>query len=180
MLVLGACSGDDKPVSGQGSVDDGEAVKGNGTIDHGIDDKKVGFSLSGDSIEEAENIPAAEKEKIVETFDAYITAFNEKDIDAYFTTLSEETESFDFEEERAYMEEVFSEYDLNRVASEVTIVKYSDMEAQVFAELKTSMKQLSTGLETNPTGRQVTLLTKDGSEWKVSSVHYIGDNEDKE
>lgn len=177
-LILGACSGEDEKPAEQGSVDDGEAVNGYGSIDHGIDDKTVGFSLAGESIEEAENIPTAEREQILQAFDAYIAAFNEKDIDAYFVTLSEDTESFDLEEERIYMEDIFSEYDLNRVASEVTIVKYSETEAQVFAELQTSMKQLETGLQTNPTGRQVTLFTKDGDDWKVASVHYIGDSED--
>lgn len=180
-LILSACSGDEGKTSEsqQGSVDDGEAVNGYGAIDHGIDDKKVGFSLSSESIEEAQNIPTEEREQILEVFDAYISAFNEKDIDAYFVTLSKDTESFDLEEERIYMEEVFNEYDLNRVASEVTIVKYSETEAQVFAELKTSMKQLKTGLETNPTGRQVTLLTKADGDWKVASVHYIGDSENE-
>ena len=74
-------------------------------------------------------------------------------------------------------EEVFNHYDLNREASDVTIVKYSDTEAQVFSKLQTSMKQLTSGLETNPSGRQVTVFTKDEGDWKVASVHYIGDVE---
>lgn len=161
ILILAACSGEDK----KGKVDDSS-------------EEEVGFSLSGDSIEEAENIPKEEKEQILQAFDAYIEAFNQKDIEAYFETLSEDTESFDLEEERVYLEETFSENDLERVATEITIVKYSDTEAQVFSKLKTSMKQLASGYEISPTGRQVTLFTKEEGEWKVAAVHYIGDSEE--
>ena len=68
---------------------------------------------------------------------------------------------------------------LIREVSDVTIVNYTDTEAQVFAKLKTSMKQLGSGLQTNQTGRQVTVFTKDNGEWKVASVHYVGDLEEK-
>ena len=161
ILILAACSSEDKKDKVNESPEEG-----------------VGFSLSGDSIEEAENIPDEAKEQILQAFDAYIEAFNQKDIDAYFETLSKDTESFDLEEERTYMEETFSENDLNRVATETTIVKYTDTEAQVFSKLKTSMKQLASGYEINPTGRQVTLFTKEEGEWKVAGVHYIGDSEE--
>lgn len=175
MLLLGACSKDEPNTSGQGSVDDGEPVNGSGAIDHGVDDKQVGFNLLGGSIEEATGIPAEEKEQILSAFNVYIDTFNEKDIDSYLNTLSDNTESFDKAGERAYTEEVFAAYDLDRQASDVTIVQFNDDEAQVFANLKTSMRQVSTGLETNPSGRQVTVFTKDDGEWKVSAVHYIGD-----
>ena len=177
VLMLGACSGDKKESSGQGTVNDGEESSGFGSIDHGVDENKVGFSLSGDTVEEAAGVPAIEKELIMEAFANYIDAFNEKDIDRYLETLSEHTESFDKEEERAYMtDEVFNQFNLNRVASDVTIVKYSEKEAQVFARLETATKQISTGLEINDNGRQVTVFTKEDSEWKVSSVYYIGDS----
>lgn len=162
IFMLAACSGEDKKDEVNESREEG-----------------VGFSLSGDSIEEAENIPEESKKQILQVFDAYIEAFNQKDIEAYFDTLSKDTESFDLEEERAYMEEIFSENDLNRVATETTIVKYTDTEAQVFSKLKTSMKQLTSGYEMSPTGRQVTLFTKEEGEWKVAAVHYIGDSEEK-
>ena len=178
VILLAACSGDEETIPNQGSVNDGEAVNGYGAIDHGVDDKKVGFNLSGDTIEEASGVPAEEKEKILDVFNVYISSFNDKDIERYLDTLSDRTDSFDKAEERVYMtEEVFNHYDLNREASDVTIVKYSDTEAQVFSKLQTSMKQLTSGLETNPSGRQVTVFTKDEGDWKVASVHYIGDVE---
>lgn len=177
ILVLGACAGDKETPSNSGSTDDGEAVNQNGAIDHGVEDKGVGFSMTGESIEEAEGVPAEEKIEILNAFEAYIETFNEKDIDKYMEILSKDTESFDLEEERAYMLEIFEEYDLNREASDMTIVKYSDSEVQLFAQLQTSMKQLSSGLETEQKGRQVTVLTKDKGDWKVASIHYVGDQE---
>jgi len=176
VLILGACSGDKDEAATPGSVDDGEAQNENGAIDHGVDENKIGFGLTDGTIEEAQNIPAADQEQIMQMFETYIDAFNDKDIDGFSDLLSETTESFNKEDERTYMEENFKEFDFKRTASDVTIVKYTEEEAQVFAKLQTSMKQLSTGLETNSTGRQVTLVTKEEGEWKVSSVHYIGDN----
>lgn len=175
LLVLGACSADKENTSQHGSVDDGEAVNQNGALDHGVDDKQVGFNMSGGTIEEASGVPAAEKERILEAFAVYIDAFNEKDIDKYMKTLSEHSDVFDLEEERAYMEEQFSEYDLNREADDITIVKYDEQEVQVFATLKTKIKQISTGLKFDQLGRQVTVFTKDDGDWKVTSIHYIGD-----
>ncbi|MFD1926840.1 YybH family protein [Sporosarcina siberiensis] len=176
VLILGACSGDKEDAATSGSVDDGEAQNENGAIDHGVDENNIGFGLTDDTIEEAQNIPPAEKEEIMQMFETYIDAFNDKDIERFSNLLSENTESFDKEEERVYMEKNFKEFDFERTASNVTIVKYSEKEAQVFSDLETSMKQLSTGLETDSTGRQVTLLTKEDGQWKVASVHYIGDN----
>lgn len=179
MMLLAACNKEEGAVSQHGSVNDGESVNGHGAIDHGVDDKKVGFNVTGDTIEEAANVPAEEKERILEVYDVYIDAFNDKDIERYIETLSERTESFNKEQEQADLEDYFSQYDIQREVTDVTIVKYEEEEAQVFAKLATSMKQLSTGLETNPTGRQVTVLTKEDGEWKIASVHYIGDDVSK-
>ena len=180
ILLLGACSGDKKEPSTQGGVNDGEAPNTNSAIDHGVDENKVGFNLAGETVEEAANVPAEEKERVLKAFNTYIDAFNEKDIDRYLETLSEHSESFDKEEERVYMtDEVFNEFDLDRVASDVTIVNYSEKEAQVFARLETSMKQISSGLEIGDSGRQVTVFTKDDGEWKVTSVYYIGEDKNK-
>ncbi|QUW21621.1 nuclear transport factor 2 family protein [Sporosarcina sp. Marseille-Q4063] len=179
LFVLGACSADKNNSSEHGSVEDGETTTNNGAIDHGVDDKQVGFNMSGGKIEEAADVPDAEKEQILEAFTIYIDAFNEKDIDKYMETLSKHSEVFDLEEERSYMGEQFKEYDLNREVSDTTIVKYSEKEAQVFATLKTTVKQISSGLEFDQLGRQVTVFTKDDGNWKVSAIHYIGDEKSK-
>ena len=179
VLILGACSEKEDTSSNQGSVNDGEKPSEFGSIDHGVDenndDNKVGFNLSGGTIEEAANVPADEKELIIQSFDTYIHAFNNQDIDEYMGTLSEKPKSFNLEEEREYIESAFEEFELSREAKDVTIVKFDEEtgEAQVFANLVTKMKQKSTGLETNRDGRQVTVFTKEDGDWKVNSVYYM-------
>ena len=177
-LILGACS-KEEDTTGHGSVNDGESVSEFGSIDHGVDESKVGFNLSGGSIEEAANVPAEEKELIIQSFDNYIHAFNNLNIDEYMDTLSENPKSFNLAEEREYIESVFEQFELSRDAKDVTIVKFDEEtgEAQVFANLATKMKQKSTGLETSRDGRQVTVFTKEGEEWKVDSVYYMEDQQ---
>ena len=179
ILLLGACGKEEGGTSNAGSANDGEAATGFGAIDHGVEDKKVGFNMLGGTIEEVAGIPEEEKEQILAVFNSYLETFNQKDIESYLNTLSDNTESFNKAEERSYTEEAFNAYDIERQATDTTIVKYDENEAQVFANLQTSMTQLSSGLETNPSGRQVTVFTKDDGEWKVSAVHYIGDDEKK-
>lgn len=177
LLILGACSKDEGKPSNSGLADDGETPAGYGAIDHGVDDKQVGFNMLGGSIEEAAGIPAEEKEQVLATFDGYIKTLNEKNVAEHLAILSKN--AYDIEEERIFMEEQFSEYSLHYEVSDVTIVKYSDQEAQVFSNMKMSYKQLSTGLETNPSGRQVTVFAKEDSEWKITSVHHIPDGPTK-
>jgi hypothetical protein len=172
LLMLGACSADKESSRQSGSVDDGETTTNNGAIDHGVDDKQVGFNMSGGKIEEAAGVPAEEKEQILEAFDVYINTFNEKDIDGYIDLLSS---FWDKAEERELITKIFSENDVNREVSDVTIVKYSENEAQVFAKIVTSMKQLSSGFKISPEGRQVTVFTKEDGEWKVGPIHFIGE-----
>lgn len=178
-LLLGACGNADSDSTTGGSTDDGEAANENAAIDHGVKDKtderEVGFNLSGEDVERAEDVSAEEETKIIAALDEHIATFNEKDIDAYMNTLSEKTESFDLEEERTYMAETFAQYELDRSISNVTITKYSASEANVFTTMVTVLKELASDEEVTMNGRQVTVLTKDDGEWKVASVHYIGD-----
>ncbi|WP_432357420.1 nuclear transport factor 2 family protein [Sporosarcina sp. UB5] len=176
VLIIGACSKKEES-SNYGSVNDGETPTEFGSIDHGVKDNKVGFNLTGGAIEEAANVPAEERELIIQSFDTYISAFNTQQIDEYMDTLSENPKSFNLDEEREYIQSVFEQYELSRNAKDVTIVKFDadTGEAQVFANLLTKMKQKSTGLQTNRDGRQVTVFTKEGGEWKVNSVYYMED-----
>lgn len=177
VIVLSACSKNEEDNANQGSVNDGETSNEFGSIDHGVDENKVGFNLSGGEIEEAANVPAEEKIALVEAFDTYIHAFNAQDVDEYMRTLSKNPQSFSIDEERTYIEGVFSEYEISRDAKDVTIVKYNadKGEAQVFSNLDTTLKQKSSGLETNRSGRQVTVFTKEDGNWKVTSVYYMED-----
>lgn len=178
-LLLGACGNANNDSVSEGSTNDGEASNQNAAVDHGVKDKsderEIGFSLTGDTIEEAKDVPAEDKADIIAAMDHYIATFNEKDIDAYMDTLSTHTESFDLEEERAYMSETFAEYGLNREISDVTVTKYSESEANVFTTMVTVLKDLSSEEEVTMKGRQVTVLNKEDGEWKISSIHYIGD-----
>ncbi|WOV88322.1 nuclear transport factor 2 family protein [Sporosarcina oncorhynchi] len=179
LLVLGACSDKEDTKTGQGSVDDGESVNEYGSIDHGVDENQVGFNIDGGEIEEAAGVPAQEKIALMDAFDTYIHAFNNEDVDEYMGTLSKKPKSFTIEEEQTYIEEIFADYEINREATDVTIVKYAEDEAQVFSNLNTKLKQKSTALETSRTGRQVTVFAKEDDEWKVTSVYYMEDQKNE-
>ncbi|MCM3756399.1 DUF3225 domain-containing protein [Sporosarcina aquimarina] len=193
-LMLSACSGDDDSAQkNSGSIDDGEQTNENGSIDHGVkesgekegkkdetgeDGIDVGFSLEGGSIEEAANVPAEQKIAIVESFSRYIDTLNVGDVDAYLETLS--ADGYNVEEERAATKELLATHVLTRTPEDITIVKYSDTEAQVFTSMETAVKDKESGEQDVNIGRQVTVMTNEDGNWKVKSVHYIGDQEPKE
>lgn len=137
------------------------------------DDEKIGYSMTGGTIEEASGVPEDEKEAILAAFDKYISTFNDRDVEGYMDMIGSE---YDKEEEREFLEAHFENYEQLREPSNVTIVKYKEGEAQVFASINNQLKQLSTGFETSDEIRQVTVFTKEDDEWKVKSVHSIGEN----
>lgn len=169
VLVLGACNNSEE--TNPNDVDNGEKVPENGAIDHGIEDNQVGFSMSGDQVEEATNVPEQEREAIFKVFDAYIETMNKQDIDGYLKTLSEN--GYDLEEERVAAEDVFKSASVKRETDNATIVKYRENEAQVFATMKTTFTDLESGVENAPEGKQVTVFHKEDGEWKVFSIHFI-------
>ena len=138
-----------------------------------IEEGTVGFEILGDTIQEATGVPQQEKEKILAAFDEYITAFNEKDLERYKNIISKNAEGFQYEDDIQAVTKVFKQYDINREAQDVTIVKYKENEAQVFANLKTETKEIGTSVELAADGRQVTVFVKE-DQWKVSSIYYIG------
>ncbi|MGG0644168.1 hypothetical protein ABE021_09520 [Sporosarcina gallistercoris] len=189
-LMLSACTGDDDSAQkNSGSIDDGERTNENGSIDHGVKDKgetggketkeddDIGFSLDGGSIEEAADVPAEQKQSIVAAFNRYIDTLNEGDVDAYLETLS--ADGYDLDEERAATEQLLATYELTRTPEDITIVKYSDEEAQVFTTMETAMKDKESGKEEVSAGRQVTVMANENGKWKAKAVHYIGDPEPK-
>ena len=160
MFMLAACGDNEKQTSPE-------------DIQKTIDDGTVGFEILGDSIQEAANVPEEEKGQILSAFDEYIAAFNEKDLERYKQIISKNAKGFKYDEDVQAVSEVFTQYDVNRTAEDVTIVKYSKDEAQVFSNLKTDTKELKTGAEMSGVGRQVTVFVKE-DQWKVSSIYYIG------
>ena len=136
----------------------------------------VGFEVLGEDVEEAENIPEEEQKAILAAFDEYIAAFNAKDIDRYIQTLSKNPKGFEYEDDINAAKQAFAEYDIERTAADTTIVKYSEEEAQVFANLDIQMTEIETDVEVASSGRQVTVFVKEDDAWKVTSVYYIGND----
>ncbi|WP_251638143.1 nuclear transport factor 2 family protein [Sporosarcina sp. NCCP-2716] len=184
VLMLGACSGGDSSKDdGQGSVDDGEQTNEFGSVDHGVKDEGkaddgIGFSLTDGKIEEAAGVPAEHKEAIRKAFSDYIDTLNAGDVKAYLGTLS--SEGYNLEEERQATEELLATRTLTRTPDDVTIVAYTDKEAQVFSTMETAVKDKESGAGDVSTGRQVTVMVHEDGSWKVKSVHYIGDLENAE
>lgn len=142
-------------------------------------DNAVGFEMSGDKIEEAENIPEEEKEKVIAAFNEYIDAFNAEDISRYKNILSKNAEGFNYEEDIQAAQNAFKDYDIKKIPSDITVVKYSDEEAQVFSNIVTNMKETATDTQLSSSGRQVTVFVKEDGTWKVTSIFYIGDQTSK-
>lgn len=139
-------------------------------------EETVGFEVFGDEIEEATNIPEEEEAAILAAFDEYVAAFNAKDIDRYVQTLSKNPKGFVYEDDINTAKQVFSEYDIERKPADTTIVKYSEKEAQVYANLDIEMTEIKTNAELASSGRQVTVFVKEDDAWKVTSVYYIGND----
>lgn len=173
-LFLTACSNNDE--KNVGSVNDGESSNESNALEHGITDQsEVGFEMAGGKIEEAKDVPKEERQAILAAFDTYMTSFNEEDLDTYMSVIAKNPEGFDYKKEEALIEETFAEYEVNRTPEDVTLIKYDENQAQVFATLHTSMEQKETGAKLERSGRQVTVFAKEDGEWRVTSVFYIGD-----
>ncbi|MDM5332424.1 nuclear transport factor 2 family protein [Ureibacillus composti] len=141
-----------------------------------IDEGTVGFEVLGDKVEEVTDIPKEDKKAILAAFDEYIASFNAKDINRYTNTLSKDPQGFDYEEDISIAKNAFADYDIERVASDVTIVKYTKEQAQVYANLVINMNELESDAKLESSGRQVTVFAKEDDAWKVTSVYYIGND----
>jgi hypothetical protein len=176
-IFLSACSSEENR-EGAGSVSDGESSGENSPLEHSVKDQEendVGFEMVGTNVDEAQNIPADEKKALLEAFETYISSFNEEDLEKYMTVIAKEPEGFDYKEEEVTVKETFAQYEVNREAEDVTVIKYNKNQAQVFASLSISLKQETTGAKLDRTGRQVTVFAKEDGEWRVTSVYFIGD-----
>jgi len=176
-ILLSACASEENR-EGAGSVSDGESAGENNALEHEVKDvpeADVGFEMTGDDVEEAQDVPEAEKKALLETFETYMSAFNEEDLEKYMSVIAKEPEGFDYNEEETLVKNTFGQYEVNRTAEDVTIIKYDKNQAQVFASLNISLVQEKTGAKLDRTGRQVTVFAKEDGNWRVSSVYFIGD-----
>ncbi|MEO4054165.1 nuclear transport factor 2 family protein [Solibacillus sp. CAU 1738] len=160
VFVLAACS--DK-----GEFDAEKAAK---EIEKGT----IGFEVLGGNIEEAQNVPVEVKEQLIAAFTEYVDAFNAEDIERYSATLSKNAKGFNYDQDLLEAQKVFNDYTITRDAEDITIVKYTDNEAHVFANIAVKMTEDATATELASNGRQVTVFTKEQDDWKVTSVYYIG------
>lgn len=178
LLLLSACAGEENR-EGAGSVSDGESSSAkNNALEHGVTDQapsEVGFNMTGNDIEAAQNVPAAEKKALMETFDIYLNAFNEENLEKYMSVIAKEPEGFDYKQEEKDVKAAFEQYDVSRTAEDVTVIKYNKNQAQVFASLSISLEQETTGAKVDRTGRQVTVFANEDGNWRVTSVYFIGD-----
>ena len=163
LFVLTACGNKDDDLS----VEERDQV---------IEDGTVGFEMMGEDIEKAENVPAEDERAIIAAFDEYIAALNAEEINRYMQTISKDPKGFNYDEEKTYATDVFNQFDIKRDVANVTIAKYDEKEAQVFANMTMHSLQLETKVEHESAGRQVTVFVKEDEDWKVTSVFYIGDD----
>ena len=137
-----------------------------------IDKGTVGFEMMGDSVEEAANVPAEEKGKLLAAFTEYIESFNAEDIERYEQTLSKNPKGFKYDEDLEEVKRVFDQYrGIDRKVEDVTVVKYSEEEAQVFSNMTALMVEEASNIAMAGETRMVVVFVKEDGEWKVSSVH---------
>ncbi|OKL36368.1 hypothetical protein [Domibacillus mangrovi] len=123
-------------------------------------------------IEEAGNVPAEEKTAILAVLDKQIESFNHKDIDGYMSTISETPESFDYKEERLYVQKVFETFEASMTPLDPMIIKYDEKTktANVFMNMKSTSKDIGTGKEVSQTTRQIMVFQKENAGWKQISL----------
>lgn len=173
-LLLTACSDGEDSAVNSNSANDSDLQNENGAIDHGLEDKSAGFTMDSDGEVVQADVPSDEEAAILEAYGEYIAAFNAEDIERYMAVIAQEPEGFDREEDRAALEEAFVAYDLTYEPSNETIVKYSPERAEVFAEISLEMTEAGAEKVIEESGRQVVIFNKEENGWKVSGLHFIG------
>ncbi|WP_342463105.1 nuclear transport factor 2 family protein [Ureibacillus sp. FSL K6-8385] len=168
VFLLSAC-GNTKSES-NGTSEEAYNATANHEKSNGQPEDSVGFEMIGEAFVEAENVPAAEKAKIMTAFNEYIDAFNDKDIGRYGKVLSKNASGFNYDEEIEVVKETFKNHDVKLVDSDATIVKYSDDEAQVVANIDYHVKEHGTDATLNRTVRQVTIFVKEDGDWKITRI----------
>lgn len=179
ILTLAACSNSEEPSVNENTVEDGNATSENNAVNHGIEEKEEKTEDIGFTVDEQGNIIAADVPKeparqLLAAYKEYIAAFNSEDIDRYMSTIAQDPDGFDREEDKAALVQAFEAYDSVYETSDETIVKYEENRAEVFASLNVKMKAANSNDAVEQTARQVVIFKKENGEWKVSGVHLVG------
>ncbi|MDW4528418.1 hypothetical protein R3398_18925 [Rossellomorea marisflavi] len=182
-LLLGACSADeekkeDKKTSEESKAD--ENKKSEEQVQQELptseNDKIV---ERAQKLEEAEGIPAEDKEELTQTFDQYIKTFNEKDYDAYMNLISKQPINFKYEDEEKYVKQIFDSVDSKRTAENVKIINYNEVKSDVYAEISATTKDPDSGKEVTRSGRQVTVFNKQDDGWKVVAIFFQASDDEE-
>ncbi|PSL31621.1 SnoaL-like protein [Planomicrobium soli] len=173
-LTLAACSDSAEPSVNENTVEDGNSANENNAIDHGIEDKSVGFTLGDDGKVIEADVPKEEANKLLATYKEYIDAFNQEDLERYMALIASNPEGFDRKEDEASLKKAFETYDVTYTTTNETIVGYKESRAEVFAEIDVLMEEPESGKSTKQSGRQVVVFIKEDGNWKVTSLHFIG------
>lgn len=174
MLLLTACSDENDAAENTNSVNDSNLENENNTLDHGMEDKSAGFTMTDDGEVIEAKAPKEEKAALLEAYGEYIAAFNAEDLERYMAIIADEPEGFDRDEDKLALEQAFAAYDTEYTPSNETIVKFTPERAEVFAEISVTVEEEESGAQTQQAGRQVVIFKKEESEWKVSGLHFIG------
>ncbi|MBU9673591.1 DUF4440 domain-containing protein [Planococcus sp. CP5-4] len=174
MLALAGCSGEEDASVNGNTAEDGNVANENNAVEHGITDQEVGFTLDDEGDIIAADVPEAEKQELLDAFEEYIAAFNAEDMDRYMATIAENPDGFDREEDQQALSEAFENYDTTYTTSDETIVKYEEDRAEVFATIDVEMNEAGTEQGMQQSGRQVVVFKKEQDDWKVTSLHFIG------
>lgn len=164
LFLLAAC-GNTKSDSKDSS--DANSAGENST---GQSDNSIGFEMMGGQFVEAKNVPADEKVKIMAAFNEYINSFNAKDVERYGNILSKNATGFDYEEEMKVIRDTFKNHDVTLEDSDATIIKYSEDEAHVAANIDYHVKEHGTDATLDRTVRQVTIFVKEAGDWKITRI----------
>lgn len=179
-LLLAACSDSEEPSVNSNTADDGNVSNENNAVDHGVEDvegeekEEVGFTLNDKGEAEAAEVPEAEAEKILAAYQEYIDAFNAEDVDRYMEVIAKEPDGFDREEDRAALTEAFTNFDTSYKPSNETIVEYEENRAEVYAQIEVTMAEPNSDKSAKQSGRQVVVFKNEDGAWKVTSLHFIG------
>ena len=142
------------------------------TTEEIIEEGTVSIEMLGGSFVEDSSVPTEEKEKILATFNEYIESFNAEDLERYAQTLSKNPKGFKYDQELEDVKKTFDQYSvIDRKAEDITIVKYSEQEAQVFSNMTAEMVEEASDIEMTGGARTVVVLVKEEGNWKVTSVH---------
>ncbi len=174
MLALAGCSAEDDSAVNSNTAEDGNAATENNAVEHGMTDQEVGFTLDDEGDIIAADVPEEAKQELLDAYGEYIAAFNAEDMDRYMATIAEDPDGFDREEDQQALAEAFENYDTTYSTSDETIVKYEEDRAEVFATINVEMNEAGTDQGMQQSGRQVVVFKKEQDDWKVTSLHFIG------